>query len=94
VKRSLLLIVIAVLLVAAPLFFIRHSDFGGTDDQAEKAIQTIDPDYKPWLETIFAPPGGEVETLLFSVQAAIGAGIIGYIIGVYKGRANRRDEAK
>ncbi|SFA40359.1 cobalt/nickel transport protein [Parageobacillus thermantarcticus] len=93
-KRSLFLLVFAVLLVVAPLLFIHHSDFGGTDDQAEKTIQVIAPHYKPWAQTIFEPPGGEVETLLFSVQAAVGAGIIGYIIGVYKGRANQRDEAK
>ncbi|KYD26193.1 MULTISPECIES: energy-coupling factor ABC transporter substrate-binding protein [Bacillales] len=93
-KRSLFLLAIAVLLVVAPLLFIHHSDFGGTDGQAEKMIQKLAPHYQPWMETIFEPPGGEVETLLFSVQAAIGAGIIGYIIGVYKGRANRKEEAK
>jgi cobalt/nickel transport protein len=94
VKRSLFLLVFAVLLVVAPLLFIHESDFGGTDDQAEKMIQMIAPHYQPWAQTIFEPPGGEVETLLFSVQAAVGAGIIGYIIGVYKGRANRREETK
>ncbi|KXG09220.1 energy-coupling factor ABC transporter substrate-binding protein [Anoxybacillus rupiensis] len=93
-KRNLLLIVLAFVLAVAPLLLVRNSDFGGTDDQAEKAIQTIVPDYKPWFETIFSPPGGEVETLLFSLQAALGAGVIGYIIGVYKGRAGRRDEAE
>jgi cobalt/nickel transport protein len=94
VKRSLFLLVFAVLLVVAPLLFIPHSDFGGADGQAEKMIQKIAPHYQPWMESIFEPPGGEVETLLFSVQAATGAGIIGYIIGVYKGRANRKEETK
>lgn len=93
-KRSLFLLGFAVLLVAAPLLFIPHSDFSGTDEQAEKTIQMIAPHYQPWMKTIFEPPGGEVETLLFSVQAAVGAGIIGYIIGVYKGRASQRDETK
>jgi cobalt/nickel transport protein len=94
VKRSIFLLVFAVLLAAAPLLFIHHSDFGGTDDKAKKTIQVIAPHYKPWAQTIFEPPGGEVQTLLFSVQAAVGAGIIGYIIGVYKGRTNRREESK
>jgi cobalt/nickel transport protein len=93
-KKSIFLLVFAVLLVAAPLLLIHHSDFGGTDDQAEKTIQVIAPHYKPWAKTIFEPPGGEVQTLLFSVQAAVGAGIIGYIIGVYKGRTNRGEESK
>jgi cobalt/nickel transport protein len=32
-------------------------------------------------------PGGEVESLLFAVQAAAGAGMIGYVVGLYKGRS-------
>jgi cobalt/nickel transport protein len=31
-------------------------------------------------------PSGEVESLLFVSQAAMGAGVIGYVIGLYKGR--------
>lgn len=52
-KRSLFLLAIAVLLVVAPLLFIHHSDFGGTDGQAEKMIQKLAPHYQPWMETIF-----------------------------------------
>ncbi|MGG3923597.1 energy-coupling factor ABC transporter substrate-binding protein, partial [Geobacillus thermodenitrificans] len=69
----------------------RGSEFGGTDDQAEKAIQALHPQYRPWFESIFTPPGGEVETLLFSLQAALGAGVIGYVIGLYKGRSERKN---
>jgi len=39
-------------------------------------------DYKPWFSPLWEPPSGEIETLLFSLQAAIGAGIIGYIAGL------------
>ncbi|RAK19546.1 cobalt/nickel transport protein [Anoxybacillus vitaminiphilus] len=93
-KRNGSLLLLAFIIAAAPLFVIRDSEFAGADGKAEEAVQTIAPQYKPWVQAIFEPPGGEVETLLFSVQAAIGAGIIGYIIGVYKGRSSRRDEVK
>ncbi len=43
-------------------------------------------EYKPWFEPIWAPPNGEIETFLFSLQAAIGAIIVGYFIGYYKGK--------
>ena len=43
-------------------------------------------EYKPWFEPIWAPPNSEIETFLFSLQAAIGAIIVGYFIGYYKGK--------
>ncbi len=38
------------------------------------------------------PSGGEVETFLFAVQAAIGAGVTGYILGLYKGRSEKQKQ--
>ncbi len=43
--------------------------------------------YKPWFNPIFQPASGEIETFLFSLQAAIGALIVGYYIGYWKGQA-------
>jgi cobalt/nickel transport protein len=57
------------------------SDFGGTDDSGGDVISDIDPDYVPWFESLWEP-SGETETLLFCLQTAIGAVIIGYFIGV------------
>lgn len=63
------------------------SEFGGADGQAEEVIAGIKPDYEPWFGGIgFEPPGGETESLLFALQAAFGAVIIGYVIGYYKGK--------
>ncbi len=42
--------------------------------------------YKPWFTPIWEPPSGEIETFLFSLQAAFGAIIVGYYIGYYKGK--------
>ena len=49
-------------------------------------IGTIHPDYEPWAEPLWEPPSGEIESLLFSLQVAIGAGGIGYILGTFKGK--------
>lgn len=88
-----LLISIVVALAVAPIIFVR-GEYGGADGEAEEAITEIQPEYKPWFSPIFEPPSGEIESLLFSSQAALGAGLIGYAIGLYKGRSQkqRREE--
>jgi cobalt/nickel transport protein len=89
-----LLLGIVVLLSVVPLFLHPESEFGGADGQAEEVITTIKPDAEPWFEPLIEPPGGETESLLFALQAAIGAGIIGYFLGLKRGeaRAARRDD--
>ena len=80
------LIVLGVILLALfPLIFI-EGEYGGADGEAENMIGEIQPNYKPWFNPVLELPSGEVESLLFVSQAAIGAGIIGYVIGLYKGR--------
>lgn len=93
-STNLFLLLFVVLLAVTPLLLVRGTDFGGSDDKAEAAIREIQPAYKPWFTSIIELPGGEIETLLFSVQAAAGAGVIGYVIGFYRGRSFRRDEMK
>ncbi|MEH2359362.1 energy-coupling factor ABC transporter substrate-binding protein [Nostoc sp.] len=85
------LLVVAVLaLAAAPLIFVRGGEFAGSDDQAKKAITEIQPGYKPWFKSFFEPASGEIESLLFASQAALGAGVVGYAIGLYKGRSQQQ----
>ncbi|WP_217627918.1 energy-coupling factor ABC transporter substrate-binding protein [Bacillus solimangrovi] len=86
--KNLLLLSIVIFLAVLPMFMHEDSEFGGADGQAEQLISEISPNYEPWFETIWEPPGGEIESLLFSLQAAIGAIIIGYIIGF--GRARKK----
>jgi len=90
-KKNLWLILIAVVIVIVPLIFMGGSEFGGADDQAEDVIAEIDPDYEPWFESLWEPPSGEIESLLFSLQVAIGAGAIGYILGMMKGKKKVAD---
>ena len=92
-KTNLLLLLLVVAIVITPLLFMGDSEFEGADGQAEGIIEQINPDFEPWAEPLLEPPSGEVESLLFSVQVAIGAGAIGYILGMFKERkklANNR----
>ena len=97
-KKNLILIILVVLLAACPLIFVKEGEFGGSDDQAEQLITNIDSSYQPWFESLWEPPSGEVESLLFSLQAAIGAGIvcgyIGYLIGKNKGKKESINKKK
>ncbi|MGI0482949.1 energy-coupling factor ABC transporter substrate-binding protein [Geminocystis sp. CENA526] len=81
------LILSVIVLTVSPLIFVK-GDFEGADGQAEELITEIQPDYEPWVQPIIEPASGEVESLLFASQAALGAGVIGYVIGLYKGRKN------
>ncbi|OCQ97104.1 cobalt ABC transporter substrate-binding protein CbiN [Nostoc sp. MBR 210] len=85
------LLILAVLALAvAPLIFVRNAEFGGADGKAQEAISEIQPEYKPWFKSIFEPASGEIASLLFASQAAMGAGVIGYAIGLYKGRSQQQ----
>ncbi|MCM0590213.1 MAG: energy-coupling factor ABC transporter substrate-binding protein [Gloeotrichia echinulata DVL01] len=85
------LLVVAVLALAiAPLIFVRDGKFGGADDKAKAAISELQPEYKPWFKSPLEPPSSEIASLLFASQAAVGAGVVGYVIGLYKGRSQQK----
>ncbi len=46
--------------------------------------------YQPWFSSVWTPPSGEIESLLFALQAAFGAIIIGYFLGYYRGLAKTK----
>lgn len=86
---NLILIAIVIALAAVPFFIAKDAEFGGADGQAKKAIGEINAGYQPWFNPIYKPASGEIESLLFAVQAAIGAGVIGYGLGYMKGKSKR-----
>ncbi|MBF0363458.1 MAG: energy-coupling factor ABC transporter substrate-binding protein [Oligoflexia bacterium] len=90
--KNILMLLTVLLLVIAPLILVKRPPadntgreveiFAGADDKAKSVITEISPDYKPWFSPIMEPPSGEIGSLLFALQAALGAGFIGYFFGV------------
>jgi len=88
-------ITISVLVLFAAAFAYISStgnhEWGGADDKPEAVIDDLTGgSYHPWAESIWTPPSGEIESLLFALQAAFGSIIIGYFIGYYRGLAKAR----
>ena len=80
-QKNLILIGLVILLAAFPLWYCRDAEFGGADGMAGELIEESNPDYEPWFQPIFEPASGEVEPLLFALQAAIGSGIVCFVLG-------------
>ena len=68
--------------------------WGGTDDAASEAVEHLNPNYEPWFSPVWEPPSGEIESLLFTLQASIGAVVIGFVIGYYKGKKDAEKAEK
>lgn len=91
-KKNILIILAVAAVLTLPLLMFRSgkAGFAGADDQAKGTISDIRPDYEPWFSPIWEPPSGEVASMLFSLQAAIGAGVLGYFFGLARGKAQAR----
>ena len=99
--QNILLILGVIVLALLPLWTVERpaagpdgevAIFGGADDQAKNLIGEINPEYQPWFESLIEPASGEIASMLFALQAAIGAGFIGYYIGVGRTREKMRRE--
>ncbi|KWX68397.1 energy-coupling factor ABC transporter substrate-binding protein [Mycobacterium sp. NAZ190054] len=80
------LIFVVCLLVGGASGSASEESFVGTDTAAVTSIEDSHPDYEPWFQQIFAPPSAEVESGLFALQAALGAGVLGYALGTLRRR--------
>lgn len=94
-KRPIILLCLVAIIAIAPLIIYNGMGeddgyFGGADGAAAEAIEETG--YKPWFSSIWEPPSGEIESLLFALQAAIGAIVIGYVFGYYHGQAKERNK--
>ena len=81
-------------IVALALGNMNGAEFGGADDAGGNVIKEVSPGFTgPWWSGIFGDYEipGETESMLFALQAAIGAIIIGFFIGyVYRGKRDER----
>lgn len=86
------LLALCAAILAYPLLTIRDSEFGGADGAAEELITELNPDYEPWAESLIQLPGGETESLLFCLQAALGGMVLGGGFGYLIARKRYRKE--
>ncbi|MFE3323559.1 energy-coupling factor ABC transporter substrate-binding protein [Streptomyces sp. NPDC059176] len=87
--NTLLLIAVAALAVLPLVLGLgddKEEPFTGADAQAETAITEMAPHYEPWFSPLYEPPSGEIESALFALQAALGAGVLAYYFGLRRGR--------
>lgn len=92
-KRAIILLALVAVIVILPLAIYNGQTedqgyFVGADDQGSEQIESTG--YVPWTHSLWEPPSGEIESLLFALQAAIGAIIIGYVFGYWQAQANMR----
>jgi cobalt/nickel transport protein len=92
-RINIILIAAAIFIIVLPLLYVKESGFSGADGKATDIITENNPGYKPWFKSPWTPPGQETESMLFALQAALGAGITGWVIGFYMGR-KKKDSSK
>jgi len=80
-KKTILAFFLCLLIIITSFIIGKEGEFTGADNQIQVVIVQENSAYKPWFKSIWTPPSGEIESLLFALQAAIGAGYIGYYIG-------------
>lgn len=86
-KRTITVIMVAVVLIAAiPLFILKGAEFGGSDDAGSQVVESIEKDFEPWFSPVLESMlggelPGEVESLIFCIQTGIGVGIIAFLLG-------------
>lgn len=100
--QNLLLIIAVVLLTALPLWLVSTPApdaegqvaelFTGADDKARNLVSEIAPDYLPWFKPLLEPASSEIASLLFALQAALGAGFLGFYLGAALTREKMRRE--
>ena len=70
---------VAVIVVAWFVGARRGGDFSGTDSSVQQMLGSED--WATWFQRLVWHPSGELESGLFALQAAIGAAVLGYVVG-------------
>lgn len=97
-RRGVALVLLAVLAVLALALWLggraasgEEEAFGGTDAAATAQLEQAG--HEPWFEPVLPPAGGEIESGLFALQAALGGIALGYVVGRLRGRRARPQDA-
>lgn len=85
-KTAIVLLIVAILISVIPIFALKGAEFGGSDDAGSEMISEIQGDYEPWFTPVLENAigrelPGEIESLLFCTQTAIGVGVISFFLG-------------
>lgn len=85
-KLVISLLIVVMLMAIAPIFVLKDAEFGGSDDAGSVMIESIQEGYEPWFTPVLenAIGGelpGEVESLFFCLQTAIGVGVLAFCMG-------------
>ena len=95
-KKYLLEIIAIIAVLGFVLAFLYTSavlpnaGFTGSDTAASSQIAELtgkaDTDFAPLIPQ-YVPPGGEIESALFALQAAVGGIVLGYVFGYWSCQA-------
>lgn len=85
-KLVISLLMVVMLMAITPIFVLKDAEFGGSDDAGSVMIESIKEGYEPWFTPVLenAIGGelpGEVESLFFCLQTAIGVGVLAFCMG-------------
>lgn len=85
-KLVISLLMVVMLMAITPIFVLKDAEFGGSDDAGSVMIESIQEGYEPWFTPVLenAIGGelpGEVESLFFCLQTAIGVGVLAFCMG-------------
>jgi cobalt/nickel transport protein len=85
-KKYLYIVIIGLVLAIFILPFVINSggSFSGTDGQGPDQITSSG--YTPWIQPLGYVPDATGEIVIFSLQVAIGAVIIGYFVGYLRAK--------
>lgn len=93
-KLAILLLLLCAVIAIVPLVMYGSSaEFGGSDDAGSEAIsELVNEDVKPWFTPVIESAlgmelPGEVESLLFCLQVALGSGVFFFFFGRYYERS-------
>ena len=82
----LILLGAVIVLMVLPFVVARGADFAGADGKAGEVITDGEPRLHALVHSLFGSRPVRPETMIFSLQAAIGAGLVAFGFGYWVGR--------